>query len=501
MLINNFSKGLNTRLAPHLLDPASAAIYSNIDNDRGVLSPVKLPVDLHIDSYRYFHKFEDTYVSSPNERSYTEFQEVLYWSEINTTAKKYVDGVTSELGIATPVGSIMVDLVQTVGQSGTVGTYTYYVTYYDDIHDIESKPLKADNDITTNTGNIPRLNNMPVSTDLQVNTIRIYRIGGTLTSRTLVIEFPNGRTSFEDSYDDIDVDGFIMESEAYDKAPDGLMHLIEHNSGLVGAVGNKVYFTPIANPNAWPALDYITVPSVVTGVSSASIGLLVFTAKTTYAIVGTEFSSYSKYLFDGSQGCVNHHTIAKLGGAVLWVSNDGICTIAESKVSVVSRPILASVGTPINAVVHNDVYYLQLEDKILAIDSRFGLIFKEFGYQFDRLGMFDDVLYGVRNGSIHTLFSSHLTEDFDWLSAEFGEGAMTHKKIYYGVYFNSIGRLTVEILIDGRSAQFQPLGISGITEILLPQELQNGYSIQFRVRGKGVLKEIEYKVQGRANDR
>lgn len=500
MLIDNYSKGLNTRLAPHLLDPASSVVYSNIDNTSGTLAPIKLPTNLYIESAKYFQFFEDEWLSSENERSYVEFQNILYWTEKDSSTKRYVDGITSELGIVLPEGSPTVS-VHPDGNGELDGVYTYYVTYYNSEFDIESQPLILDPVELVLQNRKALLEDLPTSTDPQVDKLRIYRLGGNLTLKTLVIAIDNGVTTYTDNIADTEVDGFIMESEAYNKAPDGLMHLTEHNSGLVGSVGNKVYFTPIAKLYAWPALDYIVIPGDITGISSSSTGLLVFTAKSTHVVIGTEFATYSKYPFDGTQGCVSHNTIAKLGGSVLWVSDDGICIIDGGRVSVISRPVLASLGVPINAVVHDDVYYLQLEDKIIAIDSRFGLIFVEFSYQFDHLGMFNDALYGVKDGFLHTLFTSHLTEDMHWLSAEFSDGAMTHKKIYYGVYFNSIGRLTVEIMIDGRSAQFQPLNITGITEILLPQELQNGYSIQFRIRGKGVLKEIEYKVQGRTNGR
>lgn len=500
MLINNFSQGINTRLAPHLLSAASAVVYSNVDNTDGTLAPIKMPTNLYVDSNKYFYYFEDKWISSSAERSYVLLQNVLYWTQNGTKPNKMSGGVRTQIGISRPTIRPKVEQWNTTGQGDLNGTYTYYITYYDDVHDIESKPLICTPATVIINNSTTRVSGIPKSSDFQVNKIRLYRIGGTLTSRTLVATI-NQNTSYIDRLSDIDIDGYIMESDTYNVPPISLMYLTEHNSSLVGAKGDKVYFALLTKPNAWPTMNYIVMPNAVTGLSSTPSGLLVFTAKATYVITGTEFSVYSKYPFDGSQGCINHNTIANLGGSVLWVSADGICTVEGGRVVVVSRPVLDSIGVSINAVVHNDIYYLQLEDKIIAIDSRFGLVFVEFGYKFNYLGMFNDKLYGVRKGSIHTLFSSNLVEDINWLSAEFSEGAMTHKKIYYGVYFNSVGRLTVEILIDGRSAQFQPLNITGITEILIPQELQNGYSIQFRIRGKGVLKEIEYKVQGRTNAR
>lgn len=500
MLINQFNGGLNTRLAPHLIPPMSAVVYSNIDNDRGELAPVRMPSNLYIHSETYFYRFEDTWISSEIERSYVEFQGVLYWSEDGDTAKKHSDGETTELGIAEPTGTPTVAL-HPDGNGELVGTYTYYVTYYNSRYGIESKPLMVTPAEIVVQNRKASLSSLPVSTDPQVDTLRIYRLGGNLTLRTLVDDVTNGTTEYIDNIADIYVDGYIMESETYDKAPDGLMHLTEHNSGLVGAVGSRIYFTPVANTNAWPALDYLDVPNTITGIGSSSIGLLVFTEASTYVISGTEFLSSSKYLLDSSHGCVSHHTIAKLGGSLLWVSGSGICNIKDGAVSVLSRPVLGKIGVSVNAVVHNDIYYLQLEDKILALDTRFNLIFKEFSYQFSWLGMFDNTLYGVERNSIHTLFSSDLIDDLDWLSPEYSEGSMSHAKTYYGVYFNSFGRLTVEMFIDGRSAQFRPLGIVGITEILVPQDLQNGYSIQFRIKGKGTLKEIEWKVKGRENGR
>jgi hypothetical protein len=473
--------------------------YSNINNDTGVLAPTNLPTNLDIPSDAYFYWFKSDWLSSAAERSYAELQSTLYWSEVGDTAKKYFEGETTELGIEGPAGSPTV----AVGSAGILeGTYTYYITYYNDSIGIESKPLLLlPAELVVPPLSKVNLAALPTSADPQVDLVRIYRIGGTLTARTLVTEVANGTVVYIDNIADNDVDGYIMDSETYDKAPDGLIHIAEHNSGLVGAVDAKVYFTPIATPNAWPILDYFLFPNTVTGISSTPIGLLVFTERSTYIVTGTDYSTYNKQLFDGSQGCVNHHTIAKLKGTVTWVSSDGICTIVGGRVTVISLPVLSKLPTTVNAVVHDDIYYLQLEDKILAMDARFGLMFKEFDLQFDRLGMFEDTLYGVSEGFVYSLFTADDVEDFSWLSAEFSEGAMSHKKKYYGIYFNSVGRLTVELLIDGRSVQFLPLVNFGITEIFIPQEHQDGYSIQFHVKGRGVLKEIEWKVEGRSNER
>ena len=57
------------------------------------------------------------------------------------------------------------------------------------------------------------------------------------------------------------------------------------------------------------------------------------------------------------------------------------------------------------------------------------------------------------------------------------------------------------MLIDGVVVLVTELLGNKVFDIKVPQEKQRGSSIQFDIFGHGVIKEIEWKVQGRENGR
>lgn len=107
MKLQRFDAGEVSRLAPQLLAPNQAVVYNNIDNSRAVLEPVKdkSPTGISIGKYAKYFVAEDEWLSSSTPTDYLEFQKVMYSTDRTNNPKKYVNGVSNNLGIAKPVES------------------------------------------------------------------------------------------------------------------------------------------------------------------------------------------------------------------------------------------------------------------------------------------------------------------------------------------------------------------------------------------------------------
>ena len=96
-----------------------------------------------------------------------------------------------------------------------VGTYSYYITYYDSGNQVETRPTAEIGTVSvTETNQRIRLENLPQPVDPDFDRIRIYRNDGTGTHR-MVAEVADGTTVYMDSTsnadlasaDEIDLDG------------------------------------------------------------------------------------------------------------------------------------------------------------------------------------------------------------------------------------------------------------------------------------------------------
>ena len=108
MQLNDFTGGLNLRLAPHLIGQNEGVIYSNINTIKGSLVPLKQDTNTSIITAKYIVNFKDKWISSDIDTTYLEFQEKLYYTTGSGIHKKSSNGVTFQnLGIVKPVLSLL----------------------------------------------------------------------------------------------------------------------------------------------------------------------------------------------------------------------------------------------------------------------------------------------------------------------------------------------------------------------------------------------------------
>ena len=374
------------------------------------------------------------------------------------------------------------------------GVYQYQMTYYNKTLGVESGPclLSAEQDLSRG-GTVDFLN-LPVSVDPQVTHKRLYRIGGDLSVSTLVAEIDNATTSYHDDEKDTDLVGTLLDTVAAAPAPIGLSFLTEAYAMLFGAIGNKLRFTPIANPDSWPELYYLTFTEDITGIAAVTNGLLVFTAFNTHLVTGTGPTSLSQRLLSADQGCKSFSSVQVISGAALWVSSDGICTSSGSRVIVISKDALGKQDLTItDAAIHDEVYYaLEASGSMICYDFAYGQIFKRLQLGNEGVSVANDTLYGWYDGFLHKLFDSEAKTTMLYKSPRLTEGSMTSPKTYKNVRVYHKGPVTVSILIDDLVVSTANLVGEDSKTIKIPQLQQRGFFIQFEVTGEGEVYEIEY---------
>jgi hypothetical protein len=414
---------------------------------------------------------------------------------------RYVGKLTGAITSITDA-AFNIEAYDAYAEVGLTGTYQYVLTYYNGTDDSESMPSPLSTEVVV-AGGLCKLTNLPVSSDPQVTARYLYRIGGNLTEFTRVDTLDLTTTSYDDPVKDSEISGEILDSTYNNEAATGISFLTEAYGILFGALGDKLYFSRLGYPAAWPSTNYIDFDAPITGIGVVSAGMIIFTATKSYIVVGTNTGTFIQYPLGGDQGCVNHKSVKRLKGSILWVSTDGICTTSGSETVVISKPKLGKITLDVvNAVVHEEVYYVQLTSgKILAFDTGYGAIYKHLDLGVDYLYVANDVLYGHHLGELYSLQTSTSVEPITFLSPKFTEGEYCNRKTYKHFYMRSEGDLVISIIIDDAIVSTQTVSTTDTHDLIVPQEAQNGYSVQFRVTGTGTVHELQYTVMERQNGR
>ena len=598
MRLNIFNGGLHTRPAPHFIKANESRVFTNVDNSKGILTPIKDKTEAvtGAQKFAYYSTSADAWQFSATPTDYIDFQQRLYFSDRLTEPKKIVDGNESKLGIDAPTAKPTVTLTfetipltasdvtlqeafttgdlpegvefsyivlneevtatgltiytpseiinytlsggspnavelvepsgasyglyrelggyyRRVGRRGTGaadnrlydnrynrgdilltkmldGTYQYALTFYNSTLGVESAPVFSE-EITVAPG-FTDLTDIAVSSDPQVDQVRVYRVGGAYTEFLLVGTIANGSTAYQDDTPDLDIPGDLLTTANYAAAPTGLKFLTQAYAMLFAALGDKLRYTPIGVPDAWPDLYFIDFPEAITGVSVVSNGIIVNTYYRSYLVTGTGPASLSVQTLSSDQGCINGDSVVFIGGKALWASTDGICRSNGDEPTVITK---AKIGKTtfdsVNAVLHDQEYYLHLTDGrtfIVDFDDKV-LKYNEYGIESVVVG--NDKLYGYSNGSLHELASASTNLSLEYLSGEFMGETYTRKKAYKSVYITSKGLLTVNVYVDGNLANSSDFnGAKTIHEIKIAAQYKNGLTIQVEVTGTGSIYEM-----------
>lgn len=416
------------------------------------------------------------------------------WRQIGVLTS-YASSINDNTYIIPGSARILTDL----DFANLIGTYQYLVTFYNTATGAESGASPLSPEFKLADGGGISITNLPQSVD--ADKIRIYRVGGALSSFAMVAQLAMGTTSYLDLLADKDIDGRILNSDDYLAAPANMSYIEESSGMLFGAVGSTVRFTPIGRPDAWPAAYEIPFGTDVTGLVEVANGILVLTVTSTYLLTGTGPTTIAKQLIDPKRGCTAPASIQKIaGGAAIWVSADGICISTGGPAEVISRAKLGDITiNAVSSAVHNDVYYcLDNTGITYAFSMAYGNIFKRLKLDISSLVTGNNKLYGWKDGYLHELFASTEYLQFEYLSPRFIEGRATEIKAYKKFYFFGNGDIIINIVIDDEAVvENVQLTAGDTTVIQSPQDEQRGHYVQFSIVGKGELLEYEYEASRR----
>lgn len=104
MMIHQFDGGLHNRPEPQFLTQDQGYVFRNIRHHSGVLTPVAKALKTATELAQYhtwFHSAQE-WVDSSIDRSYLEYDSVLYWSDGNTQPQKYDGTDQNNWGIEPP---------------------------------------------------------------------------------------------------------------------------------------------------------------------------------------------------------------------------------------------------------------------------------------------------------------------------------------------------------------------------------------------------------------
>lgn len=496
--LNLFNGGLSTRVSEHLIGVNEAVVYSNVDPSKGPLSPIMDDTYTSKTLEKSFYFFNNIWVNSASDRDYVEFQSKLYYSDSEGMPQKTSDGTTwYNLGIAKPSVAPTV----TLGTTGLLsGDYQYCYTYYNSVDGAESQPSAYSTLVTVALNQISIT--IVASTDPQVTTIKLYRLGGNFSVMSLVVDLANTSTTYSDNIIDTAILATTLTSQWNGTPQEGLKYLTEANAMFFGAKADKLYFSDIAFVNAWSPYYFIDFDADITGIGATQNGLLVFTQYKTYIVTGTSPNALSKYLLHGSQGCLLHKSIQFVKNTLVWLSSDGICASSGSDVQVITRDKLAEFTiTPIGSAVDDDIYHLAHTTGILVVDLRYGIVFRELSNIVQGIRYSNSLIYYTDiTKKLYTLSTDTVPKVMTYKSPKFPDGALSNLKNYKTLYVSSTGVIEFKVYIDDKLILTTQL-TEGVEEVKLPQDRRQGYYIQFEIKGTGTITEIEYKMEVRQNGR
>lgn len=426
---------------------------------------------------------------------------VRVYREYNGTYYKIADTTLDERKVITDLKLDISNNVQYTAIRTTKSTLQYTVTYYNEADGTESAPMKYSNELEVSHGTVINVTNIPKSDDAQVTHRKIYRLGGNLIGMTLVAKLDNTIDSFYDYTSDINATEVLTSQNHYQ--PDSNMHsLTEAYSIFFGIVGNEVRFSEIGEPDVWPPENSIKLGKAGTGMLPVTQGVLLFTQNETYLLTGTNKAQFSRILITKRQGCLANKSCQVVKNTPLWVSHEGICTLQNGHVQVLSKPLLGRTSIDVlQSTVYDEQYFLLKTDgTLLVLDVRSGFRFYQLKFtdSIGGVGTFEGKLYFAVGGKLSEAFTGD-NMTLEYTSPLFIEGNHSNHKMYNNVYIRANGVFTVKMFIDGELALTQDISGNTTFDLTPPTDKQRGYGCHFNIVGVGTVYTINNKILGKQN--
>ena len=546
----NFSSGMDTVKAPHLIHPTEALLLVNVNVREGSLRSVPSLNALRSVSGNHFIEFRQRVYAYNNFRAVAFMNNNMYWTDGSSSGKVLWDGRELPLGIATPASPLSIS----AGSSGPhKGDFKYTYTFYSTDTGIESAPARLSPYLIVDEKAITVDGFAPFPKDGEGNDIanryRLYRIGGYLPQFTLVAELESGNVPYTDSLDDTDIDGRILHTIRTEPPMEGLHDFVELKGRLFGSYGAKLYYSALGNPDTWYSSNFFTMPDDITGIAKSPAGLIIFGESFTYLLIGTAPENFRLKVMSNIIGCVARESIAYFGDNVLWLSKTGICLangysivgLTEDKIDLINGIV------PSSACVLNSVYYLHYRPILTPTETLYpsnelyplglsnlmslseGIIVLDFkrgnNYSYKLLNYKDVTSVGVLKDNVCAITASpdlHLStmnvyadagvEQLTYVSPKYINGSFSTLKEYEKIRINFYGEFTIKVIFDSGEVvleeKISSLAVGQRVELSngngalftedsvvilgIPNNNNKSYSITFAITGVGDIKSIQY---------
>lgn len=284
-----------------------------------------------------------TGLNSSNYYDFTTFDSRCWIANNSDAMQKYDGTVVTQGSITQPeVGSF----AAAEGGAGSVdGVVIYLVTFYNSTTGQESNPFPLTDGVTiTVSSKIVNLSAIPVSTDSQVNSRRIYRTsaGGAVTTASLLATInDNTTTVYADNIADVNL-GITIDL-SFDPAP-VFVKTVEHKNRGFGFTDNStvINYSRLFNFWYWPqgtdgtdtsadSRDYREFAGKddgdkITNIISYYDYLIIFKENSVYVLEGYDQTTFSirKIDFSDGIGCVGHRAAAIAGNWCYFIDKNGI---------------------------------------------------------------------------------------------------------------------------------------------------------------------------------
>lgn len=138
---------------------------------------------------------------------------------------------------------------------------------------------------------------------------------------------------------DLDITGFTVSASVGASFSPNLSSAVASDNE---AHGNRLYYSKVSQPEAVPIVNYLTVgpkDKRIKRIIALRDSLFILKEEGIYRLTGESSANYFVTLFDNSAAIVGPDTATVMNNQIYCLTTQGITTITETGVSVVSRPI------------------------------------------------------------------------------------------------------------------------------------------------------------------
>lgn len=240
---------------------------------------------------------------------------------------------TRRLGIDAPSEAIVLTLSGTAEEDAdVVRTVSYVYTRvgkWSDGSTVESAPSYPTAPVDIKSGVTATLSGFNTSSlpGTYVTHFRIYRLnhGSSSSEYQFLKDILASQSSFIDYSSNSDISEDVLSTTHWSHPVENLAGLVSTTHGFMAAfAGNKVYFSEIYIPYAFPATYALPTDSDVVALGFNGSSVVAVTKTFPYLFVGQDPSTVSPVKVNYEQACVSARSLVNVPGGVIYATPDGL---------------------------------------------------------------------------------------------------------------------------------------------------------------------------------